>query len=145
MSLVIHVSCLHPSLAIHIDLLAFPRSLGSIRLILILILFCLIFKPLWQEENEIWQLTVGFPSISLLTPQSQSAPGSHSTLSCQCLCILPEPRDEAARFTLSGSGGLLFAFSFTLPTSTPQWRSAASSVVVSAPPAHVPGPGNLCP
>lgn len=60
-SFVIRVSCLHPSLVIHVNLLGLPQSLGRIGFILILFLVCLIFKPLWQEEDGIWQLTVGFP------------------------------------------------------------------------------------
>lgn len=58
----------HPSLAIHVNLLGYPRTLSSIGFIFILTLLRLIFKPLWQQENGIWQLTVGSPSISLLTP-----------------------------------------------------------------------------
>lgn len=68
MSLEVRISRPYPSLAIHVNLLGFPRSLGSKGFILILTLLHLILKPLWQEENGIWQLTVGFPSISLLTP-----------------------------------------------------------------------------
>lgn len=46
----------------------FPQSLSCIGLTLTLTLLHLIFKPLSQMENRIWQLTVGFPSIFLLNP-----------------------------------------------------------------------------
>ena len=46
---------------------AFSQSLCDTGLTLTTSSLQLVLKPLWLKENGIWQVTVGFPSISFLT------------------------------------------------------------------------------